>query len=461
MYKKSQHIHFVAIGGIGMSGIAEVLINMGHRVSGSDLRETDLTRRLAELGAKIYYGHHADYVEGADVVVVSSAVPPDNPEIVKAGQQAIPVIPRAEMLAELMRLKHAVVVAGSHGKTTTTSLIGTVLNTAGFDPTLVIGGRLGSIGSNARLGDGDFLVAEADESDGSFLLFSPTIAVVTNIDLEHLDYYRDMDHLKEAFLAFINRLPFYGLAVLCLDDPNVQSLIPDMKKRYLTYGFSVQADIQAVNIASEGLKTQYDLIFNGKHQGRISFSMPGRHNILNSLAAAGVALELDVPFEVIAESLSQVGIIHRRFEIKGEEEGVLVIDDYGHHPTEIKAILAALKSCFPKRRSVVVFQPHRFTRVKALFGDFTTAFNQADRLIMTEIYPAGEQPIEGVNGRVLFEAVRSHGHREVDFVPDFNNLAQEVSQGLSPNDLVLTLGAGSITRVGDQILRLLKDEARD
>lgn len=461
MYKKSQHIHFVAIGGIGMSGIAEVLINMGHRVSGSDLRETDLTRRLAELGAKIYFGHHADYVEGADVVVVSSAVPSDNPEIVKAGQQAIPVIPRAEMLAELMRLKYAVVVAGTHGKTTTTSLVGTVLNTAGFDPTLVIGGRLGSIGSNARLGDGDFLVAEADESDGSFLLFSPTIAVVTNIDLEHLDYYRDMDHLKETFLAFINRLPFYGLAVLCLDDPNVQSLIPDLKKRYLTYGFSVQADVQAVNIASEGIKTQYDLIFKGKHQGRISFSMPGRHNILNSLAAAGVALELDVPFEVIAESLSQVGIIHRRFEIKGEEEGVLVIDDYGHHPTEIKAILAALKSCFPKRRSVVVFQPHRFTRVKALFGDFTTAFNQADRLIMTEIYPAGEQPIEGVNGLALFEAVRSHGHHEVDFVPDFNNLAQEVSKGLSPNDLVLTLGAGSITHIGDQILRLLKDGARD
>jgi len=459
VYKKHQHIHFVGIAGIGMSGIAELLINMEHRITGSDLRETELTQRLTKLGAKIYYGHSADYVAGADVVVISSAVPRDNPEVVAAREQAIPVIPRAEMLAELMRLKHAVVVAGSHGKTTTTSLVGTILNSAGFDPTLVIGGRLGSIGSNARLGDGDFLVAEADESDGTFLLFSPTIAIVTNIDHEHLDYYGDMTHLKEAFLTFINSLPYYGLAVLCLDDPNVQSLLPNLKKRYLTYGFSAQADVQAVNLSSEGMETKYDLIFKGKNLGRVTFNMPGRYNILNSLAAAGVALELEVPFEVLAESLSQVGVIHRRFEIKGEEEGVLVIDDYGHHPTEIKATLAALSSCFPQRRTVVVFQPHRFSRVESLFDDFTTAFNQADRLIMTEIYPAGEKPVEGINGRVLFEAVKSHGHHEVEFVPDFDVLAQEVARELTPGDVVVTLGAGSITQIGDQILRLLKDGA--
>ncbi|MBW2087316.1 MAG: UDP-N-acetylmuramate--L-alanine ligase, partial [Deltaproteobacteria bacterium] len=317
MFNKKQHIHFVGIGGIGMSGIAEVLINLGHRVSGSDLKESERTRSLAALKAEINYEHRPENVAGADVVVVSSAVSEDNPEVQAARREFIPVIPRAEMLAELMRLKYAVAVAGSHGKTTTTSLIGTIFEAAALDPTLVIGGKLASIGSSARLGSGDFLVAEADESDGSFLLLSPTIAVVTNIDLEHLDYYQDLDHLKETFLAFANRVPFYGAAVLCLDDANVQSLIPRLKKRYLTYGFSAQADIRAVDLVSQGHRSSYELVFKGEHLGRIALSLPGRHNVLNSLAAAGVSLELEVPFEAIATGMDQVGVIHRRFEIKG------------------------------------------------------------------------------------------------------------------------------------------------
>lgn len=459
MFKKKQHIHFVGIGGIGMSGIAEVLINLGHRVSGSDLKESERTRSLAALKAEINYEHRPENVAGADVVVVSSAVSEDNPEVQAARREFIPVIPRAEMLAELMRLKYAVAVAGSHGKTTTTSLIGTIFEAAALDPTLVIGGKLASIGSSARLGSGDFLVAEADESDGSFLLLSPTIAVVTNIDLEHLDYYQDLDHLKETFLAFANRVPFYGAAVLCLDDANVQSLIPRLKKRYLTYGFSAQADIRAVDLVSQGHRSSYELVFKGEHLGRIALSLPGRHNVLNSLAAAGVSLELEVPFEAIATGMDQVGVIHRRFEIKGEAGGVVVIDDYGHHPTEIRTTLATLKACYPNRRAVVVFQPHRYSRTSALFEEFTTAFNQADRVILTEIYAAGEKPITGITGLALFESIRAHGYREALFEPDLDRLAAVVVSGLDSGDVVLTLGAGSISRTSDEILGLLKDEA--
>ena len=459
MFKKKQHIHFVGIGGIGMSGIAEVLINLGHKVTGSDLKESDITRNLVALKAEISYEHRPENVVGADVVVVSSAVGRDNPEVQAARRNFIPVIPRAEMLAELMRLKYAVAVAGSHGKTTTTSLVGTIFGAAGLDPTLVIGGRLGSIGSNARLGSGDFLIAEADESDGSFLLLSPTIAVVTNIDLEHLDYYRDLDHLKETFLAFVNRVPFYGSSVLCLDDANVQSLIPNLKKRYLTYGFSRQADVQAADLSSEGHRSSYDLFYHGDRLGRIRLNLPGRHNVLNSLAAAGVALELEIPFEAVVRGMDQIGIIHRRFEIKGDVGGITVIDDYGHHPTEIRSTLAALKACYPGRRTVVVFQPHRYTRTKALFEQFTAAFNQADRLYLTEIYPAGEKPIEGVSGQGLFESIRAHGYREADFEPDISLLAARVVSGLKKDDVVLTLGAGSISRVSEEILRLLKHGA--
>jgi len=455
MYKKKQHIHFVGIGGIGMSGIAEVLLNLGHIISGSDLRESDTTRRLARLGASIQYGHNRENITGADVVVVSSAVRADNPEVEAARAQFIPVIPRAEMLAELMRLKHAVLVAGSHGKTTTTSLVGTILAAADLDPTMVIGGKLGSIGSNARLGSGDFLVAEADESDGSFLLLTPTIAVVTNIDREHMDYYEGMERLKETFLAFINRVPFYGRAVLCLDDPNVQSLIPSLKKRYLTYGFSTQADVQALDAVPEGQGSRYELYYQGAHLGQVKLGLPGRHNVLNSLAAITAALELDIPFQTIVKGLAQVGVIHRRFETKGEVGGILVLDDYAHHPTEIRATLTALKTTFPDRRAVVLFQPHRYSRTEALLEDFATAFNQADKLIVTEIYPAGEKPIEGVSGKILCETIRKFGHKEADFAPDLDSLVEKTAAEALRGDVVITVGAGSIWSAGERLLEIL------
>ncbi|MFH1138917.1 MAG: UDP-N-acetylmuramate--L-alanine ligase [Pseudomonadota bacterium] len=459
MFRKQTHIHFVGIGGIGMSGIAEVLLNLGHLVSGSDLKESDVTRRLASLGARVFVGHKAENVAAADVVVISSAVPKDNPEILAARRDFTPVIPRAEMLAELMRLKYSVAVAGSHGKTTTTSLVGTILGEGALDPTMVIGGKLDSIGSNARLGQGEFLVAEADESDGSFLLLSPTIAVVTNIDLEHLDYYRDLAHIKETFLAFINKVPFYGTAVVCLDDPNVQGLIPEMRKKYLTYGLSTQADIQAAEIENIGWGHSYELVVKGEKKGRIQISLPGRHNVLNSLAAVGVGLELKIPMEAIARALAKIGGIHRRFHLKGEAGGVTVIDDYGHHPTEIKATLAAMKECYPNRRLVVLFQPHRYSRTEALFEDFCSAFNQADKLITTEIYPAGEAPRPGIDGKKLADAISSHGHHDSAFEPDLALMAERVVLRLNPDDVVLTLGAGNIFRVGEKILEIMKHGA--
>ena len=442
-----------------MSGIAEVLLNLGHKVSGSDLKVSDTTQRLAHLGAVITQGHDATNVRSADVVVVSSAVRQNNVEVEAAHQHFIPVIPRAEMLAELMRLKYSVAVAGSHGKTTTTSLVGTILGAAGMDPTLVIGGKLDSIGSNARLGQGEFLVAEADESDGSFLLLSPTIAVVTNIDLEHLDYYRDLDHLKQTFLTFCNRVPFYGSAVLCLDDANVQSLIPDLKKRYLTYGFAVQADIQAHNLKEYGWGAGFDLIVKGEDLGHIEINLPGRHNVLNTLAACGASLEAGAPKEALAEGLKKVIGIQRRFQRKGEVGGITVIDDYGHHPTEIKATLAAMRACYPDRRLVVLFQPHRYSRTSALFEDFAQAFNQADRLILTEIYAAGETPLPGVTGVKLADSVREHGHHDADYEPSVEELPQRVLPELRSGDVVITLGAGNIFRAGEALLELLRDGA--
>ncbi|MBU2552186.1 MAG: UDP-N-acetylmuramate--L-alanine ligase [Proteobacteria bacterium] len=461
MYRKKRHIHFVGIGGIGMSGIAEVLLNLGHRVSGSDLKDSETLRRLIVLGARVSIGHAPENVAEAEVVVVSSAVRPDNVEVQTARREFIPVIPRAEMLAELMRLKYSVAVAGSHGKTTTTSLIGTIMAGAGMDPTLVIGGKLDIIGSNARLGEGDLLVAEADESDGSFLMLSPTWAVVTNIDLEHLDYYRDLDHLKETFLTFINRVPFYGAAFICLEDPNVQSLIPAIRKRHLTYGFSTQADIRAVDLEERGWGSRYGLVFKGEHLGSIDLSLPGRHNVLNSLAAVGVALEIGVPFQETAQGLSRVGGIHRRMQLKGEAGGVTVIDDYGHHPTEIRATLSALRSCYPDRRLVVVFQPHRYSRTQALFDSFSSAFNQADSLFLTDIYPAGEKPIEGVTGRSLAESVRLHGHHEIEFEADHDRLVSILMARLQPGDVLMTLGAGNIWQVGESVLEILRRGSRD
>jgi UDP-N-acetylmuramate--alanine ligase len=456
MYRKGkiQHIHFVGIGGIGMSGIAEVLLNLGYHISGSDIKETEVTRRLQALGCEVFYGHRKENMREADVVVVSSAIRQGNPEVEVAEQRLIPVIPRAEMLAELMRMKVGIAIAGTHGKTTTTSLIATVLAAGGLDPTVVIGGRLNSIGSNARLGQGDFLVAEADESDGSFVKLMPTIAVVTNIDPEHLDYYSGIDEIKETFLSFLNKIPFFGLAVLCLDHPNVQSLIPRLKKRFATYGLTSQADFQAKEIEFEGLSTSFDVLYRNQGIGRLKLQMPGLHNVYNALATLATAFELDIPFRTVQETLRDFGGIQRRFQIKGEKRGVLIVDDYGHHPIEIVATLRAARTGW-KRRIVVVFQPHRYTRTKALFQDFLTAFYDADVLILTDIYPAGEDRIEGVETKALFEGIREYGHKDVSYFPDKKEIVDHLLQIVAPGDMVMTLGAGDVWQVADELVNRL------
>jgi UDP-N-acetylmuramate--alanine ligase len=456
LYNKTKHIHFVGIGGIGMSGIAELLLNLGYSVSGSDLRQSDITRRLQSLGGRIYQGHNGAWVGNADVVVISSAVKDNNPEVLAAREAFIPVIPRAEMLAELMRLKkYGIAVAGSHGKTSTTSLVGWLLAEAGLDPTVVIGGKVNSLGTNAKLGEGEFLVAEADESDGSFLKLSPVIEVVTNIDLEHLDYYRDIDEIKEVFLQFINKIPFYGAAVLCLDDDHVASLLPRIKKRVITYGLVTQADISGRQLRAEGLTTSFEVCRGGEVLGEIMINFPGRHNVLNSLAAVAVGLELEIPFARISAALATFTGVQRRLQIKGEARGVTVIDDYGHHPTEIKATLAAIRSAWPSRRLLVMFQPHRYTRTQGLFKEFCTAFHDADILILTEIYPASESPIAGVTAENLMIGIKEHGQRQVYLSAGVDDLAGQVQPMLEDGDIVLTLGAGDILRAGEQLLSAL------
>jgi UDP-N-acetylmuramate--alanine ligase len=453
MYNKTKNIHFVGSGGIGMSGIAELLLNLGYRVSGSDLRGSEITRRLAQLGGTIHEGHHGDWVRGADVVVTSSAIGADNPEVTAAKEAHIPVIQRAEMLAELMRLaKYGIAIAGSHGKTSTTSIVSTILAHAGLDPTIVVGGKVDSLGGNAKLGCGDFLVAEADESDGSFLKLSPVIEVVTNIDLEHLDYYRDLDHIKEVFLQFIDILPFYGVAILCFDDENIARLLPRIRRRIITYGLSEQADLHATRIESRGLDTAFTVRFRGRDLGRVTVNRPGRHTVYNSLAAIGVALELDIDFSIIAEGLSSFAGVQRRLQIKGERDGVLVVDDYGHHPTEIRATLDAVRQGWPDRRLVVAFQPHRYTRTRALFDEFTTAFHRADVLVLTDIYPASEEPIKGVTSERLLAAIKEHGQRDASLVPSVAELPEYLAGLLREGDLLLTLGAGNIVQAGERYL---------
>ena len=456
MYLKKYHIHFVGIGGIGMSGIAELLLNLGYKVSGSDLSSSGLTRRLQSLGGVIYEGHAAKQIKGADVVVTSAAIVPDNPEVIAAAQASIPVVPRAEMLAELMRLKYSVAIAGAHGKTSTTSLVAAVLDKGGLDPTVVIGGKLKSIGINALLGEGDFIVAEADESDGSFLKMSPTIAVVTNIDREHLDFYKDLNHIKEVFLSFIDRIPFYGLAVLCLDDESIQDIIPKIKKRFITYGVSSQADIQANNIESKGLKSRFAVKHLGEHLGEISLNLPGIHNVFNAMASIAVGLELGIDFEVIKSALETVQGVQRRLEIKGIARDITVVDDYGHHPTEIKFTLQAAKESWPDRRIVVVFQPHRYSRTQALFDDFTRSFYQSDMLVVLPIYAASEKAIKGVDSQLLFEEIRAHGHKDVVFMPSFKTAASHLKQTLTAGDILLTLGAGDVYKLGETLLKELK-----
>jgi UDP-N-acetylmuramate--alanine ligase len=456
MLERKHWVHFVGIGGIGMSGIAEVLLNLGYRVSGSDLRESDATRKLRSLGAQVLIGHcEANLPSDPSVVVVSSAVKFSNPEILESRRRLIPIIARAEMLAELMRVKYGVAVAGSHGKTTTTSLIAAVLSAAGLDPTMVVGGRVKALGSNARLGKGEVLVAEADESDGTFLLLTPTIAVVTNIDREHMDFYQTMDRLNESFLSFINKVPFYGLAVMCLDDPHVRVLLPKAKKRFVTYGLSGEADFSARDIETKAMEVQFSTWHHSEFIGKLKLQMPGRHSVSNSLAAVAVARELEIPFSRVAEALEAFSGIQRRFEIKGEPRGILVIDDYGHHPTEIQATLMAIREGW-SRPLTVIFQPHRYSRTRDLFEEFLTAFDGADRLILTEIFPAGEEAISGIGGDELYQAIKRRGHVEVEFVSDRERIVQKLLPELTSGDIVLTLGAGDIYRVGEVLVESLQ-----
>jgi len=459
MYKKIRCIHFVGIGGIGMSGIAEVLHNLGYVVTGSDSRESENTRRLASLGIHVAIGHQAEHVGGADVVVRSSAVAPDNVELVAARHRLIPMIQRAEMLAELMRMKYGVAVAGTHGKTTTTSMVATVLARGGLDPTIVIGGRLNALGTNARLGRGDFLVAEADESDGSFLKLSPTIAVVTTIDAEHLDFYRDLAHIQDTFVEFINKVPFYGLAVLCLDQENIQSLLPRVEKRFVTYDLRTQADFMAQDIAFKGMTSECMVLWKHRPLGRLQLKVPGLHNVYNALAATAVGLDLDLDFATIQEALGEFTAVGRRFQILGEPGGIMVVDDYAHHPAEIQATLNAAKTGF-ERNVIALFQPHRYTRTQALLQEFATAFYQADRLFVTEIYPAGERTIPGVHGGQIAEAVAHHGHRSVTYVPVKEDLVDAVLAVARPGDIVMTMGAGDIWKIGEEIVRRLDTGSR-
>jgi UDP-N-acetylmuramate--alanine ligase len=442
-----------------MSGIAEVLLNLGYRVSGSDLRRNEAVERLEGLGAKVFIGHDARHVEGAHVVVYSSAVSRDNVEVQAARQRGIPAIPRAEMLAELMRLKYGIAVAGTHGKTTTTSMVGAVLAEGRLDPTIIVGGRLSSLGGNARLGQGDFLVAEADESDGSFLRLTPTIAVVTTIDAEHLDHWGSLEAIREGFLAFVNKVPFYGSAVLCLDQPDIRMLLPRVDKRVITYGLDSDAHLTARRVHLSGLSSHFEVVAGGEVLGECALHVPGRHNVLNALAAVAVGLELDVPFAAIQKALAGFSGVQRRFQVRGRAGGVTVVDDYGHHPAEIRATLAAARAGFD-RRLVVVFQPHRYTRTHHLRREFATAFADADVLLVMDIYPAGEPPIPGVTAEDLTQAIRAAGHPDATWVGgDKGQVVERLARLVEPGDLVLTLGAGDVGQIGPELLRRLEADA--
>ncbi len=461
LFQRIRDVHFVGIGGVGMSGIAEILLSLGFRVSGSDVRSSETTQRLASLGAKIWIGHHADHLERADVVVVSSAVSHDNPEVLAALERRIAVIPRAEMLAELMRMQTSIAVAGMHGKTTTTSMIAWVLAAGGYDPTVVIGGKVDSLGGGARLGQGELLVAEADESDRSFLKLFPTIAIITNMDREHLDCYSSIKEIRAAFLEFINRIPFYGYAILCLDDPEVQTIIPEINKRFLTYGLSSQAAFRAAKPRLQGHSSSFQVFKDDVLLGEVTLPMPGLHNIVNALAAICTADMFEVSFEVAKAALDGFPGVQRRFTVRGTAAGVTVIDDYGHHPTEIKAVLQAATQ-IAQKRIAVLFQPHRYTRTQALFDEFLTAFNNSDLLYVMDIYPASERPIDGVSGEALCRGIKSRGHKACRYLSKTDNIAEVVAGDLQPGDILITLGAGDVTKLGPQIIDALKArEARD
>jgi len=455
---KTRRIHFIGIGGSGMSGIAEVLKNLGYDVTGSDRKKTRITDHLESLGVVVHLGHRAENVENAQVVVVSSAIDRRNEEVAAARQRMIPVIPRAEMLAELMRMKYGIAIAGTHGKTTTTSLVSCVLDGGHLDPTVVIGGRLKSASGHSKLGQSEFLVAEADESDGSFLKLSPTIAVITTLDEEHMDYYKTLEGMKQAFLAFINKVPFYGAAVICLDDANLQSLIPGIEKRIITYGLTTQADVTAKNISLENMLSHFTVFHQGKALGPVVSRALGHHNVQNALAAVAVGLELGIAFDKIAASIESFSGVQRRFEIVHQSERLILVDDYGHHPAEIQATLRTARQAWPDRRLVVVFQPHRYSRTKFLLESFWRAFYDADRLIVTDIYPGGEPPIEGVHARQVAEGVKESGHKNVEYVPGLEEAAARLAATLAPGDVVITLGAGDVGEVNRLLVSRCSEE---
>ncbi len=461
LLNRQRRLHFIGIGGAGMSGIAELSLRLGFAVSGCDLKDGPVTMRLKSLGAEIDTGHHVAHIKSElDAVVISSAVKFSNPEVARAREIKIPVIPRAEMLGELLRMARVgIAVAGTHGKTTTTGLVGLILEEAGLDPTVAIGGNLRSRGSNVRLGRGDYMVAEADESDASFLLLVPTLAIVTNIDPEHLDHYGNIDRVRDAFLSFINHVPFYGAAVLGIDSVNVRGLLPSIRKPVITYGLAADADLRAEKIVIDGLSTRFEVVRKGELLGEVAIPTPGVHVAMNSLAAIAIALELGISFEVAAKALAKFSGISRRFEIKGEAAGRIVIDDYAHHPEEVKATLAAARAAF-KRRIVAVFQPHRYTRLRDLFEGFLRAFDDADMLCLMDIYSAGEDAIPEVTSHRLYEAITKRGHLNVRYLGGLNGAAQKLVDMTMPDDVVLTLGAGDIYQLGDQLLAELGVERK-
>ena len=454
---KIQRIHFIGIGGSGMSGIAEVLINQDYEVSGSDPSSNRVTDHLKTLGADIRHNHSAENVSGKHVVVVSSAISDDNVEVQAAREQSIPVIPRAEMLAELMRMKYGIAIAGTHGKTTTTSLVATVLAAGNLDPTVVIGGRIKNMGGHAKLGQSQYLIAEADESDGSFLKLSPTLAVVTTLDEEHMDFYLTMENMKSTFLQFLNRIPFYGAAILCMDDANLQSLLPRIEKRTITYGLKSQADYTARNISVEGLKTYFTVYHHGKKLGKILSGALGRHNVCNTLAAVAVGMELNMDFPTIAESLKTFTGVQRRFEILKQSESLIIVDDYGHHPVEIQATLSTAKEVWPDRRLVIVFQPHRYSRTKHLMESFFSSFNDADQLLLLDIYSAGEEAEEGIHSQRIAEGVKEFGHKNVEYIGSTQSVIPHLQKILKPGDIVMTLGAGNIGELSHKLASRFND----
>jgi UDP-N-acetylmuramate--alanine ligase len=455
--KQDTKIHFVGIGGMGMCGIAEVLANMGYRVSGSDVNDTEITRHLAKIGCAVKQGHRADNLGEADVVVVSSAIKGYNPETEAARARQIPVIPRAEMLGELMRMKYGIAVAGAHGKTTTTTMIHTVLMAAGLDPTAVIGGRVNSLGlANARWGKSDYLVAEADESDGSFLTLTPTLAVVTNIDAEHLDHYGTFDNVKKAFTDFCNRVPFFGVSALCLDNPGVQAILPSLTKRFTTFGLTAGATYRARHVRHEGMTTRFVAWRRADELGEVALPMPGAHNVLNALGVLAVTDFLGIEFEAYAKAIASFEGVARRFTVRGEVGGVTVVDDFGHHPAEVKATLSGARTAFAGRRVVAAFQPHRFTRTRDQLPEFARAFHDADQIVICDIFPAGEKPIEGVSSEVLAKLVREAGHPDVVYVPRREDVAAALADQARPGDLVITLGAGNIQLSCNEVIELLE-----